>query len=721
MLDLGAADKAERPAAVGGPIDPAIDLVERLLGTTAEPGGADASAGQGTPVARAAEEIRRRVTAGETPVGLYRLSEVITPRTVPAPRTPIDEPDAVVEVARRYPCAVLDAADAAGIAQALAGLLTDGRRVVVTGAEPERLTEVRGALPESTRRLCLDGELPLSDAELRELRWLMVTGTPQRQQRLGQVLPEPALVPSVDRVAQLCRAGGGRGYPPREAADLIPELLGGLTPTRLQGLISAAQRFQRALASVDSSTSTGAAGYRDASWARPLLERVLFGSARPGFERLLKRSADIVSSADTLNTAADRMAVVGELPSDAVEQLNRYADYLDGGGKAKVYFRSQQQRAVEPTLAHLQLDGVPMKESRLLRQAVTFIELIEAMGKLRQACQNLDVPAPNDVPSVSELNRRLNRIEESVRAVEALRHEVLFIHPSSPVSIPDLVTAETVAANIVASGGADQMADARTQLGALADGLERSLAEIDAEHRAAPEFERLIEPLRAHNLPDYLDALSTLSAARRQWADQHRLAELMGRLREAAPELASAWDEAEHAVTQGTARFVRLDELLADLPDADTADLVLLLGADQLATPNLLAAAAAPRLLAVGSGFATTPVPAPNASPDTVLSVLRRAGVPVIVAATSTGAHAMNADKPAAATTQSEVRPTEAKPAPPTLVAVSTEPEPKEKKAAPAEEGVAFTVLPLGIVPRQTDRKAAEAAESTGESGRSAH
>lgn len=690
---------------------------------------------RGSSVARAAAEIRRRVQAGETPVGLYRLSEVIAPRAAaaPSPRTPIGEPDAVVEVARRYPCAVLDAADAAGIAHGLAGLLTDGRRVVVTGADADQLAAVRAALPESTRRLCLDGALPLSDAELRELRWLMVTVTPQRQQRLGQVLPEPQLVPSPERVAQLCRTAGGKGYPAREPADLIPELLGSLTPTRLQGLIATAQRFQRALASVDSTvagTTTGAAGYRDASWARPLLERVLFGSARPGFERLVKRSADIIAAAGTLNSSADRMAVVGELPSDAVEQLNRYAQYLEAGGKAKVYFRSQQQRDVEPTLSHLQLDGMPMKDARLLRQAVAFIELIEAMGKLKQACQSLDVPAPSDVPAVSELNRRLCRIEESVLAVEALRHEVLFIHQSSPVSIPDLATAETVAANIVASGGADQMADARTQLDVLAEALDRSLAEIGPAQRPAPEFERLMEPLRGHNLPDYLDALAELSAARRQWTDQHRLAELMGRLREAAPDLASAWDEAEHAVTQGTARFVALDQLLAGLPQADTADLVLLLGADKLAPANLLVTAAAPRLLAVGTGFATKPVLAAGGSTDTVLSVLRRAGVPVIVAATSTGAHAMRSDKPTAATPSSSGQATAA----PTAAAPTTAPEKAEPKAAeaapadkpapaapPTEEEAAFMVLPLGIVPRQTDRKAAEAAEAADEPGRAAN
>ena len=80
----------------------------------------------------------------------------------------------------------------------------------------------------------------------------------------------------------------------------------------------------------------------------------------------------MVASADKLSTAADRMGLIGDMPSDAIPQLRAYADFLDGGGKAREHFRSVQQREVESVLRHLQLDGVPMKDSGLLRQAVAF-------------------------------------------------------------------------------------------------------------------------------------------------------------------------------------------------------------------------------------------------------------------------------------------------------------------------------------------------------------
>lgn len=615
MLDLGASEHADLTE------DPAEGLVAELTAHAAE---------DGAP-AHAATEIRRRSAAGETPIGLYRLSEVLAPASAPVPaqRVPAAEPDEVVDVVRRYPCAVLDAPDPAHVAENLAAVLVDGKRVLVSGADPAALTAVRAALPESLQGVCLDAPPPLSDAELRELRSLLVTATPSRRLRLHQTLPHSNVVPDADRVAALCRAAGGKGYPPRDTVDLLPELLGGLHVDRLATLHETARRCDDTLRAVD---PTG-----DARWARVLLERVLFGPDRAEFDALLRHTTDVVLAADKLRDAGDQMAVVGTLPPDAIEHLRSYVRYLDGGGRARVYFRSAQQRAVQPVLRHLRLDGASLKDTTVLHQALAFVELIEAMDEIGEQCRRLRVPEPRNVPGVVELNRRLDRIEEAARAAEHLRHEVLFIHPDSPVTVPDLATTEQVARTIVETGGASSMATARGQLTRLADRLERSMPPSDA----APEFGMLLSALHARSLPAYLDALAALAAARREYADQQRQVELLGRLRAAVPGLAELWEQSgPRQFTQGTARFVPLDELLGQLPDADTADLVLLLGAGSLGTENLLVAAAAPRLLAVSAGFASTPPPGPPGADDTVLSTLRRAGVPVIVAGGGEGAAA---------------------------------------------------------------------------------
>ena len=303
------------------------------------------------------------MNAGEPPVGLSRLSEVLSPSSgAPPARQPVDEEGALVEVVRRNPCGLLDAADASAVAAGLAAVLADGRRVLVTGADQGELAKVRTELPAPLRGLCLDGPLRLTDAELRELRWLQATSTPRRRQRHGQTLPDPELVPDVERVAGLCRAAGGKGFPAREGADLIPELLGDLPAEQLQTLVSAATGCDQAIDALD-------AGHRDTSVGPSAAGA---GAVRLGDAQRVRSVAAAHRGhrgrPERLADAADKMAVIGELPPDAVDQLHHYANFLESGGKTRVYFRSPQQRAVEPTLRHLQLDGVAMRDPGLLRR-----------------------------------------------------------------------------------------------------------------------------------------------------------------------------------------------------------------------------------------------------------------------------------------------------------------------------------------------------------------
>ncbi|MBO0876089.1 MAG: hypothetical protein J2P19_22120, partial [Pseudonocardia sp.] len=515
MLDLGAAEKT----------DPSDDLAEELVGALS------ARAVKDGALARAAEEIRRRRDAGVTPIGLYRLSEVLAATdAAPAPRQRAGDPEAVVDVVRQYPCAVLDVKDAPAVARSLAAVLADGKRVLVSGADTTALIGVRAALPSSLAGLCLDGPLPLSDAELRELRTLLATARPEQRARLNQVLPDPRLLPPPDQVAELCGAAGRHGYPARDGVDLIKDLLGQLEPSRLSDVLDAARRAQTTLAALDD-------GDGEPPYSRALLERVLFGTARPDMEALLRRASEIVRSGEDLRDVGDRMAVLGTLPRSAVTQLRDYADYLDSGGRSRSYFRSPQQRAVEPVLRQLRIDGAPLKSSRLLRQALAFVELVRAMEELGEWCDRLGVPRPVDVPEVEDLHRQLIRVQEAARAVEGLRHEVLFINPRTPVTVPDLAGVERIARAIADSGRPDNTASARRRLLQLAD----ALAGAAPAARAAPEVGDVIKALRAMNLPAYLDALAPLAAARREKTDQRRLVELLSRLREGAPNLAETW------------------------------------------------------------------------------------------------------------------------------------------------------------------------------------
>lgn len=651
------------------------------LGATEQSGGVDALAdgliqgltaratAVGIPALKTGvDEIRRRCDGPAVPIGMYRLAEVLNPGPVPpAPRQPIGDLAAAVDCVRRHSSTVLDAADPAAVAGVLGALITNGLRLLVTGQNREELTAIRAALPADVAGLCLEGPQPLSATELRELRALLVTSTPERARRARQVLPEPGQVPDPDLVARLCKAAGRPGYPPRNAAELIPELLGEFNANRLNALIETARQCDVAVSALNRDGT--------APWSWELLESLLFGQSRRIFERLLVRCGDTMKAADGLRDAGDQLALIGTIDAEGLEHLRRYADFLDAGGKPRSYFRSPEQRAVEPVLRQLRLDGAPVKDSTILRHALAFIELISQVDQVAEDCELLDLPVPTDIPGVIRLRRELEVVAEAVLAVEILRHEVLFIHPSSPVSMPDMEATEAVARAIINAGSAAEMEAARERLAEMADAFASTLparlyaetVEVDMfapsgmfdtgsagqhdaddedkhEDQPAPEYLAAVQALKDTRLPDYLEALRALSAARRERIEQLRLDELLNRLRTVAPGLADAWQRTGgHTFAPGTVRFQTVHELLAELPDADTSDVVVLVGADRLDPGYLAVAAAAPRLLVASAGAPVPPASEASVSPDlsvrmgadgeSVSSMLRRAGIPVIAAA----------------------------------------------------------------------------------------
>lgn len=612
------------------------------------------------------EEIRGRSAAGRTPVGMYRLAEVLSPRPVPpAPRQPIGDPAAAAECVRRNPTTVLDGADPGTVARVVAGLVAEGLRLLVAGPDAVELAAVRAALPPEVAGLCLDGPQPLSATELRELRVLLATATPERADRLRQLLPDPSTVPDPDLVAELCTAAGRPSYPPTTSAELIPELLGELPGHRLNALIETARQCDVAVSALNRD--------RQAPWSWDLLESLVFGQSWQPFERLVALCSATIELAEGLRDAGDQLAVVGTIDPEDLHHLRRYADFLDAGGHPRGYFRSLEQRAAEPVLRQLRLDATPLKDSKILRQALSFVQLIADIERIRAECRQLDLPEPRDIPGVTRLLRRLEIVAEAVRAVEILRHEVLFIHPTSPVSMPDMEATEAVARAIISSGGAAEMSAARRRLTALGEQFAATLparlyaetlrvdtfAELEAEPEAgqpdedadrepvpAPEYLAAAKALREHQVPEYADALRGLAAARREQVEQRRLEELLDRLREAAPGLAEAWQRTGgRTFAPGTVRFQPVGEVLAALPDPDTVDVVLLTGADHLDPGYLAVAAAAPRLLVASAVPAGAPAAydAPgqptgfagglSAEGETVATMLRRSGVPVITSA----------------------------------------------------------------------------------------
>jgi len=613
----------------------------------------DAGQDAADPGAAVFAQIRARIAAGAPPAGLRRLAEALddTPRArqrpgdaedtappaapepaaVPAVVVPqqravpgIPEPttgpttgprpgedeepartpaDQLTEILREQSFAVLEGADDAEVAVVAAALAREGLRVVVTAVDGTRLDELAVPTLETS---------PLTAAEQRELRLLLATATPARRARAGQDLPPPLALPPAREVRALCERATDGPVPASGTAPL-DGILAGLDEHRLAALAAVAGRVRRALASISP------------DWQRPVLRDLVLSLNRATVDALL---ADAVHTLTIADRARDLPPVViaGPVPDWAGEALAEYHAYLDGGGRSRRRFRSSLEREVQPILDVVRVDGEVPRDAAGVLAVIRHLELAGRLTSVDAGCRALGVPTPDDVGDLRALVDGLREVDATAGAVGQLRHDVLFLHPSSPVAVPDLEAAGRVADAVLAAAEHGTSAAAGRRLAEIVTGL---VGDGPADS-VAPEHEDLVDALRRRDGDAYSAAVVRLVAARREQEDQFRCDELLLRLAEGAPALAEAWESGE----QGFVRSAPLDVLLDPLPAADLVDVVVLLGAEELGVERLLVAAVAPRLVAVDSRNLRSVDPAgpggATADAPTLLGELDRAAAPVV-------------------------------------------------------------------------------------------
>ncbi|HLU58686.1 MAG TPA: hypothetical protein VKZ81_24765 [Pseudonocardia sp.] len=581
-----------------------------------------AAAGDDQATTDAQARIRDLIAAGDPPPGVRRLAEALAASVAdlpPPPRRPLEDASSLVAAVRDNTLVVLEDFDAAATGRAVAALLGDGRRVVVTGADAARLDAVREALPADAADRALSGLPDVPPAESRELRRLLATSTPQRRARGDQVLPPESAVPDAAEVARLCALAMGS-----EAAGdgefVLPTLLANLDEERRAAVTSVAERVDSALAAMPAREEHG--------WAWQLLSELIFGQQRAAFDRMVEDVAEVIAVLDRTRDAPP-VSFTAPPPPDAAEALIRYREFLAAGGRARSYFRPAVQRDVEPVLEVARVGARVPETQEDIDRVLEYLELVERQARVDAACTELGVPLPADEHELGEVGDALGRIATAARAVGALRHDVLFIAEDSPLSVPDVETAQEIAAAILEFAVHGSGVDAARRLDALAEELE-ALSPVST---TAPEHEQAVAALRRRDAADFAAAVDALGAARREQVDHQRCALLQQRLAEGAPRLAEAWAalaETEPAAL-GFASFVPVEPLLSTLPPSDSADVVLVLGASGLGVERLLLSAVAPRIVGV-----VAPGEAAGEGP-TLLSVLRRANALVIRGRTGGG------------------------------------------------------------------------------------
>src|SRR6201999_4115734 len=103
-------------------------------------------------------------------------------------------------------------------------------------------------------------------------------------------------------------------------------------------------------------------------------------------------------------------------------------------------------------------------------EALASLELAGLMHRVASLCTELGVPEPTMTPSgVRRRHDELERLDEAAHTVVALRREILFIHPTSPIAVPDLAMAEAVASAVVTAS--DALPRVRAELDDVANTL----------------------------------------------------------------------------------------------------------------------------------------------------------------------------------------------------------------------------------------------------------
>jgi hypothetical protein len=592
-------------------------------GTTHQSGGDDdlavfvdrlAAAGTDQPTIDAQTQIHHAIATGATPPGIRRLAEALAASVaeLPPPRRPVEDTASVVSAVRDNTLVVLEDFDAAATARAVAALLADGRRVVVTGAVPAQLAEVRSALPAEATDQALPHLPALAPAELRELRRLLATSTPERRARGEQLLPPESALPGEVEVAQLCALAAGS-----EAAGdgtwMLPTLLADLDEERRAAVTSVAERANSALADMPPRG--------EHEWAWQLLSELIYERHRAEFDQILEDTAEVIAVLDRTRSEPP-VTFMAAPPPGAIGVLTRYGEFLAAGGRSRSYFKSAAQREVQPVLEVARIGERQPETEEDIERITEYLELVERQARVDVACGELGVPVPADENELVEINDGLAKVATAARAVGALRHDVLFLAPDSPLAVPDVEATQQVAAGILEFAVHGSGVDAARRLDALAD----ELAELSPVTVRAPEHEQAIDALRERSGAGYAAALDALGAARREAQDEQVRVGLLERLGEGAPRLAEAWTalaESTPAAPLGFAAFVPVEPLLSNVPPADSADVVLVLGAGGLGVERLLLSAVAPRVVAVTGGGDEVDDP-------TFLSVLQRASALVI-------------------------------------------------------------------------------------------
>lgn len=379
---------------------------------------------------------------------------------------------------------------------------------------------------------------PLDASEAAELLRLLAAQTPGRAARTSQLLPEPADLPSVERVRELVTAERAAQETARTSANDLSGRLGECDAALLAEL----ERLVKAV--TDALHRLGLAadpdGWDAGDWAVRAFRDGLSGQELGVWQQLGAYAGRMAQAEEAAGRAGFREVVVPPAGRSALEVIRRLRDFLGSGGTLKRGpFRSAPQKQAEPFLAEIQVDGVTPDNVELLDIVIDELEARAICDELARGWRLVGVTFPEDQPTrltvsrLADAHRRLALVQEALRAVAATAETLIRAGIRIPLSTP--AAWRDYAASLSA-----------VRLRIAAEGATRNLLELKGwfdlvvgKGHAPPELAGAATAVAQREVAGYERCLAALAAAHRERDEQARCDLLRGRLDAAHPVLAT--------------------------------------------------------------------------------------------------------------------------------------------------------------------------------------
>lgn len=371
------------------------------------------------------------------------------------------------------------------------------------------------------------GSMPLSTAEMWELRNLLSVTSPDRQASLRKRLPDEDL-PDVEHLVVLCQRV-------RDAPDL----------SAVDGSLTDLRHVSKADLGVISTECVAMGSALDAvtgpsteTWVRTTLDDLLSGRLRHLWQRVDQLDS-IVANAVAADNAVGRARVEGGSPGASPGRAFRsWAEYLQQGGTVRKFFKSEQQKQVEPLLSAVTVDGsAPISVEAAWAATAHFDALyfldsaVEVLDPLNIELSVTGVRAVR----VADAQRTLDEIA-AIKSCVARKNSLQGRFQQAGLRSPQMDSVEKVTKVAAVSREFVDYLQARTAREEIEKVAGALLEEF--RHDRADEVDNLVTALLNADGPRLSRGAVVLAQARKIQHEERRLGELQAKLSSAAPDLA---------------------------------------------------------------------------------------------------------------------------------------------------------------------------------------